>query len=97
MVRLVDRYLPDPFVFVLILTLVVFAAAVGIEGRSPLAVARMWGDGLWELLTFSMQMLLVLVTGFMLASTPSCAACSRGWRVRPRAPAARSSWSPTSR
>jgi short-chain fatty acids transporter len=30
----------------------------------------MWGDGFWELLSFSMQMLLVLVTGFMLASTP---------------------------
>lgn len=30
----------------------------------------MWGDGFWGLLTFSMQMLLVLVTGFMLASSP---------------------------
>ncbi len=28
------------------------------------------GDGFWGLLTFSMQMLLVLVTGFMLASSP---------------------------
>ncbi|MEO1959750.1 MAG: TIGR00366 family protein, partial [Paracoccus sp. (in: a-proteobacteria)] len=28
------------------------------------------GDGFWNLLTFSMQMLLVLVTGFMLASSP---------------------------
>ena len=70
LVRLFDRYLPDPFVFVLILTLVVFAAAVAFEGQSPLAVVEMWGDGFWNLLQFSMQMLLVLVTGFMLASTP---------------------------
>lgn len=70
LVRLVDRYLPDPYIFVLILTLVVFVAAVLIEGQSPLAVVNMWGTGFWELLSFSMQMLLVLATGFMLASTP---------------------------
>ena len=70
LVRLVDRYLPDPYIFVLILTLIVFAAAIGVEGHGPMAVATMWGDGFWSLLTFSMQMLLVLVTGFMLASTP---------------------------
>ncbi len=70
LVRLVDRYLPDPYIFVLILTLVVIVAAIVIEGRDPLAIIRMWGDGFWDLLAFSMQMLLVLVTGFMLASTP---------------------------
>jgi len=70
LVRLVERYLPDPYIFVLILTIVVFAAAIAFEGQGPMAVARMWGDGFWSLLTFAMQMLLVLVTGFMLASTP---------------------------
>jgi short-chain fatty acids transporter len=69
LVRVFDRYLPDPFVFVLVLTLVVFFAAIVFEGQTPLAVVGMWGDGFWELLSFSMQMLLVLVTGFMLAST----------------------------
>ena len=70
LVRLVDRYLPDPYIFVLILTLVAFVAAMAVEGQSPVAVMVMWGDGFWGLLTFSMQMLLVLITGFMLASTP---------------------------
>lgn len=69
-VKLVDRYLPDPFIFVLLLTLVAAAAAIGVERQTPLAVLRFWGDGFWDLLTFSMQMLLVLVTGFMLASSP---------------------------
>jgi short-chain fatty acids transporter len=50
LVRLFDRYLPDPYIFVLILTLVVFAAAIGVEGQSPLAVVTMWGDGFWALL-----------------------------------------------
>ena len=70
LVKLVDRYLPDPYIFVLILSIVVFAAAVLFQQRSPLQVLQYWGDGFWGLLTFSMQMLLVLVTGFMLASTP---------------------------
>ncbi len=70
LVKLVERYLPDPFVFVLILTAIVFAAAVFIEQQSPITVIEQWGNGLWGLLTFSMQMLLVLITGYMLASTP---------------------------
>ncbi|MCF7223372.1 short-chain fatty acid transporter [Marilutibacter chinensis] len=69
-VRLVERYLPDAYVLVLLLTLVAAIAAMAVERHTPLAVLRMWGGGFWELLGFSMQMLLVLVTGFMLASTP---------------------------
>ncbi|PTX54284.1 short-chain fatty acids transporter [Litoreibacter ponti] len=68
--RVVDRYLPDPFVLVLSLTLIVMGAAVATQGVSPLAVVDMWGNGFWALLQFSMQMLLVLVAGFMMASTP---------------------------
>jgi short-chain fatty acids transporter len=88
LVRMVDRYLPDPFIFVLILTLIVFAAAVGIQGTSPLAVVRMWGDGFWELLTFSMQMLLVLATGYMLASSPPVQRMLAGLASRAASPGA---------
>ncbi|SFC06301.1 short-chain fatty acids transporter [Marinospirillum celere] len=69
-VRVVERYLPDPYIFVLLLTLVAFVAAVLVESKTPMDVVQMWGNGFWGLLTFSMQMLLVLLTGFMLASTP---------------------------
>ncbi|HET8849735.1 MAG TPA: short-chain fatty acid transporter, partial [Marinobacter sp.] len=70
LVSLVEKYLPDPYLFVIILTLLSFVAAMVFEGHGPLAVIEMWGNSFWSLLTFSMQMLLVLVTGFMLASTP---------------------------
>lgn len=69
-VRLVERWLPDPYVLVLLLTLAAAGAAMAFGQQSPLAVLRMWGGGMWGLLGFSMQMLLVLVTGYMLASTP---------------------------
>ncbi len=70
LVRLFERWLPDPYIFVVILTLIVMIAAMTIERQTPLAVVEMWGAGFWGLLAFSMQMLLVLVTGFMMASTP---------------------------
>lgn len=70
LVKLVDRYLPDPYIFVLLLTLVVMISAVVAEQKTPMDVISYWGDGFWALLSFSMQMLLVLVAGFMLASSP---------------------------
>lgn len=68
-VKLVERYLPDPYIFVLLLTAIAFITAIVVEDQHPLAVISYWGNGFWDLLAFSMQMLLVLITGFMLAST----------------------------
>lgn len=68
--KLMERWLPDPFIFVIVLTLVAAIAAIVTQGTPPLTLIRMWGDGFWELLSFAMQMLLVLVTGFILASSP---------------------------
>ena len=61
-VRLVERWLPDPYLFVILLTLVAGLAAMGVESRGPMEVVNMWGDGFWGLLPFTMQMVLVLVT-----------------------------------
>ena len=70
-VRLVERYLPDPYIFVILLTLIAGGAAAFVEHKTPMAIVNMWGDGFWGLLGFTMQMLLVLVAGYMLASTPA--------------------------
>ncbi|MBU2956990.1 short-chain fatty acid transporter [Paracoccus sp. 1_MG-2023] len=68
--RLMERWLPDPFIFVVVLTLIAAAAAMLTQGTGPVELARIWGGGFWELLQFAMQMLLVLVTGYILASSP---------------------------
>lgn len=70
-VKLVQRFLPDAFVFCIILTIVVFIAAIPVTGMGPIAVAAAWGDGVWNLLSFSMQMALVLVLGSALANAPA--------------------------
>jgi short-chain fatty acids transporter len=66
----VQRYPPEPFVIAIGLTVAVFAMAMLIEGTGPIETVRLWGDGLWVLLSFSMQVTVLLLTGYMLANTP---------------------------
>lgn len=70
-VKLVQRFLPDAFVFCIILTIFVFIAAMPVAGMNPIEVANAWGSGVWGLLAFSMQMALVLVLGSALANAPA--------------------------
>lgn len=68
--RLVQRYLPDAFLFAVILTLLVFVMGIFMTGSTPIQMVQYWGSGFWDLLAFSMQMALVVVTGYVLANTP---------------------------
>ncbi|MDW0118746.1 short-chain fatty acid transporter [Sporosarcina thermotolerans] len=67
---IMERYLPDPYIFVAILTLVVFLLGMGLTDSSPLDMTVHWGNGFWGLLAFTMQMVIVLVAGHVLASSP---------------------------
>jgi len=74
--RVVERVVPDPFVIAIFLTLVTAIAALlwGDFGdqSSFIGVLDSWRDssnGMWKLLSFSMQMCLILVTGYALATT----------------------------
>ncbi|MGF7057702.1 TIGR00366 family protein [Brassicibacter mesophilus] len=69
-VTIVQKYLPDPFLFAVFLTLFVFVMGIFATSQSPIQMVTHWGDGFWSLLQFSMQMALVLVTGHTLASAP---------------------------
>ena len=69
-VRMVQRWLPEPFIFAIVLTLVAAIVAMPICRQTPLEVLEHWGGGVWNLLTFAMQMALVLVCGATLAAAP---------------------------
>ena len=69
--KLVERYLPDPFIFVILLTIITLISASLFTTATSIEVLQAWGGGFWNLLSFAMQMLLVLMTGYMLANTPS--------------------------
>ncbi|MCO4787051.1 MAG: short-chain fatty acid transporter [Marinomonas atlantica] len=70
-VTLLQRYLPDPFIFAIVLTLVVFVIAMPSTGQGPIQVVEAWAGGFWKLLSFSMQMAMVVVTGHAMASAPA--------------------------
>ena len=65
--RFAERMLPDAFVFALAATVVVFVAglAIGVPARDLVGA---WGAGFPDLLAFAMQMALVIVTGYVVAT-----------------------------
>ncbi|EMR03653.1 TIGR00366 family protein [Cesiribacter andamanensis] len=65
------KALPSPFTIALLLTVVAFMLPVLLLPQTPslLQVAGYWHKGFWELLGFSMQMVLILVLGHTLALT----------------------------
>lgn len=69
-VKVVQRYLPEPFIFAIILTFIAVLLAMPICHQTPVEVVEHWGNGVWNLLAFSMQMALVLVCGSTLAAAP---------------------------
>ena len=79
-VALISRFLPDAYILVLLLTVILFVVAVPVTGIAPaegITVADRlvnlvydgWYGGFWNLLGFGMQMVLIVVTGTMFANT----------------------------
>lgn len=64
-----ERWLPDAFVFALLATVLAFVAALAAGHVGPVAALDAWGKGFWELVPFTMQMALVIITGYVLASS----------------------------
>lgn len=63
----VRRFLPDPFVFALLLTFATGMTAMIWVDATPFEVITGWYDGFWMLLEFGMQMVLILATGYAIA------------------------------
>lgn len=67
--RIVQRFIPDAFLFAVLLTFLVFIMGFLFTDRTPIQMIGHWGDGFWELLGFAMQMSLIVTTGYILANT----------------------------
>jgi len=66
----VERWMPSPFLFAIILTYVAALVAFGIEGAGLSDITGAWYDGFWSLVQFSMQMVIILVTATVVAYHP---------------------------
>ena len=69
-VNLVKRYLPDPYLLAIILTMITFVMALILTDRPITSLLGDWYGGIFDLFVFILQALLVAVTGFALAQAP---------------------------
>lgn len=76
-IRFFQFILPSPFSIAVLLTLLTYCFALfytdskeGEELPYFIQISTYWQKGFWELLSFSMQMLLMLVLGYVLAVSP---------------------------
>ena len=81
-----ERWIPDAFVFALLATLFVFIAAIIWTPSSPLQVIDAWGNGFWDLIAFTLQMSLIIITGHVLATSAPMGRAIRGIASWPRTP-----------
>ena len=81
--RVSVRWVPDSLSIACVLTLLTFVLALAVGGASLSQAIRAWGDGLWSLLAFSMQIVVVIFAGYVVAVSP---AVTRGLDVAARLP-----------
>lgn len=63
------RWVPDSMVFVLALSIIVFFMALGLTPHGPVQLVDDWVKGFWVLLTFAMQMSILMITGYAVADS----------------------------
>ena len=63
------NWVPDSMVFVLILTVLVYLMGLGLTKHGPMELLDDYAKGFWLLLTFAMQMTIMMITGFVVADS----------------------------
>jgi short-chain fatty acids transporter len=62
-----ERWFPDAFALALLAVAIVFAATIA-TGSSVVQAAQWFGAGFWDLVAFTMQMSMIIVTGYAVAT-----------------------------
>jgi short-chain fatty acids transporter len=82
-----ERWIPDAFIFALLATVLVVAAALTVTPATVPQVVDAWGSGFWDLIPFTLQMALIIITGHVLATSRPMRSLIRtiaGWPHSPR-------------
>ncbi len=64
-----QKWFPDAFVFALVGLIVVFVAGL-FAGVGVRDLVKYFGDGFWGLIPFTMQMAMIIIGGFVVATSP---------------------------
>src|SRR5437879_12293953 len=82
-----ERWAPDAFVFALLATRNGIVAGFGLTPSRLPQVIDAWGKGFWELIPFTLQMALIIITGHVLATSQPVGGVIRrvaAWPTTPR-------------
>lgn len=80
-----EKWFPDAYIFALV-GVVVIAVAAMINGASPVAVVDAFGTGFWDLTAFTLQMAMVVLTGYVVATSPPVARLIERLAMMPSTP-----------
>ncbi len=78
-----EKWFPDAFALALAAVAVVFVACL-LAGNTVLDTAQRFGTGFWDLVTFTMQMSMIIITGYAVATSPPVYALIRKLASVPR-------------
>ncbi|MBI3491278.1 MAG: short-chain fatty acid transporter [Acidobacteria bacterium] len=81
-----ERWVPDAFIFALMATVFVLGAGLTATPATLSQIVDAWGRGFWELIPFTLQMALIIITGHVLATSPPVGRLIRGIASWPRTP-----------
>jgi short-chain fatty acids transporter len=82
-----EKWIPDAFIFALLATVIVVMAALVWTPATPQQVIDAWGNGFWDLIPFTLQMSLIIITGYVLATSAPMRRAIRAiasWPASPR-------------
>jgi short-chain fatty acids transporter len=68
--RWCQRWIPDGYVIAAVLTVLILGVALVATPHGPAALAEQWGKGFWGFIPFTLQMSMVILTGFVVAEAP---------------------------
>lgn len=66
---LMRKYTPDPYIIAVLLTGFVGLTALIVTPANLSDVTLAWGDGFWKLISFTLQMSMILLGGYLVASS----------------------------
>lgn len=70
-VKILNKWMPDPFIFAILLTLVTIVLSFTIGDMTVMGSIDKWGNSFWNLLAFTTQISMTLITGHVAAHTPA--------------------------
>jgi len=78
-----ERWFPDAFAFAILAVAIVSVGALCI-GAPALSIAENFGSGFWSVIPFTMQMVFIIIGGYVIADSPPVASLLRRLAAIPR-------------